>query len=456
MGIVKEIVLSFVFILTIVPATMAQWVGGDGPPVEPAHKNVAFLGSDKTPPSATGHVGVVEVYGEGNPTPPVYVVTPEKIAALKLNKGQEAVLNAEFPDFVPWTLADYGDKIKYYPFSKRQLPYGISWDYDGKNHPATVIVGHDKLSDYSQNYIVFLRPEKNGYKLIKWKSGFVDKYNHSGQTAIVLRLIKPGSIVDVGQECGPSIVEKLWHTGFADIDLSISTEATIEQQFKSANRIVYYREGLSLVDNANISGIQPGSSFAFNKKVLKDITPNADMQRAIEKYKNGFKIWNNSDYSPISVSSYQYSGNSMPYAIQYDLNGDGIDDMVVAGHDSDSNMVLELLSGTSGYSVREIAGTEESCYSHARERKETLGFRPSHILALYKKGAGFAHLEPKATDGFWHYNGDVLIGMREFNTCVKHLESPFRDMNDPCVETEKYDKWRPRKRIDVCLWRTRG
>jgi len=166
------------------------------------------------------------------------------------------------------------------------------------------------------------------------------------------------------------------------------------------------------------------------------------MAKAIVKYNKDFKMWDAGDYPQESTFTYRYSGDSMPYAVKYDLNGDGFDDMVLAGHDNDSNMILELLSGTSGYYVRRI-GESEPCYKRAREQDETLKLKPSHVLSLYKKGVDFAGLNSAAVNRFWRYNGDILIAVRPLNTCMIPLDPPETDSSGYCSIFQRYGGWQP-------------
>lgn len=438
---INRIILAVFIAGATAQITAAQWVGADRPPEEPAHKNAVFLGEDinsaTTASSPSAHVAV---YGEGWDTPPVYIATQEQISALKLNEKQEARLKAEFPDFVPWTLADYGISTKHYPFSKLQLPYAVSWDYDGRGKPATVITGHDT----DVNYIVILRPEKDDYKISKIESGFITDYNHTTKILTVLRLIRGKSVARIEQSCAPSFSEELWHTSFADMNVAVSTNHSPVKHFDSgiATRIVYYREGLFPVDASHLSAFKSGAPVA-DAKLTKDIVPTTDMLKAILKYDKNFKIWNASDYPKESVPSYRYSQNSMPYALKYDLNGDGTADMVIAGHNNDSNMVLEVLSSDGGYHVRAIDGSE-SCYRLAREHNKQLKPRPSHVLSLYTKGIDFGGFKPAALNRFWRHNGEMLVGMRPLNTCMKQLNPPQEDAVGQCHIFEKYSGWQTR------------
>lgn len=414
---IYKIGITFLALFSATLSASAQWVGSDEQPVEPAQKEVSNLGLDRTTPSVPGGPSaVVTVTGEGYGTPPVYVAKPEQIAALKLNKKQEALLKAEFPAFTPWTLTDYGNSVKYYPFSKRQLPFAIKWDFNEAGTPATVITGHDK----DRNYVVIFKPVKGGYKLIKRNAGFINSTIYTPKTLPVLRLLRKGSVIRVTRNCNPPFTKEIWHTGFADMSVAVSTKDRPVEWFQSdiTDRMTYYHEGLFPMKRTHVMGLKPVSPAVFNEKYIKDISLTAEIQKALANYNKDFKIWENRDYPTSSVSGYKYSGVSLPYAIKYDLNSDGIDDMVVAGHDNDSNMVLELLSGTSGYSVRSV-GVNEPCYSSARERKEVIELKPSHVLSLYRKGTDFTGLRQEAVNNFWRHNSETLIGIRMLNTCLK-------------------------------------
>lgn len=363
--------------------------------------------------------------------------TPGQPNSLKLSEKQEAVLKTEFPDFTPWTLADYGNSVKYYPFTKLQQPYAISWDFNGKKNPAAVITGHDA----ENNYIVIIKPEKYGYKIIKWFVGFINK-PYTPKTVPVLRLLKEGSIVRVKNTNDPIVIKDLWHSGFVYMDVWVSTAIPPAEDFKlnGDNSINYYHEGLFQLERASINSRNKGISVPLNDKYLKDVSPTVEMKKAISKFNKDFKIWSSTNYQQTEISNYPYSEESVPYAIKHDLNGDGVEDMIVAGHDNNANMVLELISGTSGYYVRNI-GDSEPCYSKAQERKGTLDLRPSHLLALYKNGVDYAGVHSEAIDKFWNYNPNVLIGIRMLNTCVE-AQKPGTGQGET-VASPEYGDWQP-------------
>lgn len=426
-----KVVLFLVVLTTSVSQySSAQWIGSDEPPLKFAKEQVSYLGSDVAKSTTPGGPSaVVRVYGEGYPTPPAYAAKPEHISALKLNPGQEYALKKDFPDFVPWTFADYGTSVKYFPFSKRQMPYAISWNFNGKDIPINVIAGHDE----TQNYLIIFKPDGKGYKTIKREAGFVHTTGIPHTILPMLRMIKRGTALRVLDEDNP-VSYVLLHDAFAYFNVWISTGIPPERhpQLSGENLIYYFHEGLFPVGRADIKGLRTNGGKSAKSKPGGDIIPSPEIAKALAKFNKDFKIWINRDYSLNHIS------DSPQYAIKHDLNGDGIEDMVVAGHDNNANLVLEVLSGTDGYHVNPVGGSTP-CYTKARERNAKLPFKPSHSLFLYKKGTDYAGLAPKATKNLWNYLDTSVVGVRMLNTCIKRRTGPVADF-EPDFE---YGNWAP-------------
>ncbi len=414
--------------LSVSPHAVAQWMGTDEQPLEPAKAQVSYLGADVTKSTTPGGPSaVVRVYGEGYPTPPVYPVKPEQISALKLNTAQEAALKKELPDFIPWTLSDYGGSAKYFPFSKKQLPYAISWDYDGKNTPIRVITGHDE----ERNYLAIFKPEGNSYKVIKREAGFIQTTRIPETILPALRMIKRGTRVNFhNEENTPAHVLK--HDAFAYFNIWVSTEIQSERytQLGADSLIYYFHEGLFRVGHADVKDFSPRGGKPPKDKPVKELAPSPEITTALSKFNKDFKAWTSRDYPQ----------NSAPgqYAIRQDLNGDGIEDMVIAGHDNDANLVMEVISGTDGYHVSPV-GDSTPCYAKARERNSKLKFKPSHTISLYKKGTNYTSLATKATKNLWNYSDASIIGIRMLNTCIKRRTGPAEDFESDF----EYANWTP-------------
>lgn len=411
------ILLTFLFSAAV--GVNAQWVGGDGQVLNSKHKNISLIGVNVSTPSVTGGPSAkTMIYGDGWDTPPVYAATQEKIDALKLNENQKEALKVQFPDFIPWTLFDYGNIVKYYPFSKHQLPYALSLDFTGRGEAVSVIAGHD--ADW--NYVVVLEPWKNGYRVHKWRIGSPDSVlNHN---PAMLMLIRNGSGFKFSADCEYD-VGRLQNSAFVGYVLDVSTSTAPPEslpQFEMVQAFGYYNENFFAISSGAISQLSPEAPGQFNESYLKDMTLTSEMRKALAGYDENFKVWEMSDYPSGALAGYHYSGVSLPYAVKVDFNKDGRPDMLLAGHDNDSNLLLELISGTSGYYVTKV-GSGEPCYSSARERGETLEPRPSQIISLYSKGRDFLAISTNAASEYWRYNDDFLIGTRMLNSCMKPQRS---------------------------------
>ena len=80
------------------------------------------------------------------------------------------------------------------------------------------------------------------------------------------------------------------------------------------------------------------------------------------------------------IKYYPYAANSLPYAVKGDFNGDGIPDMVLAGHDNDANITVVLMS--SGTTYYPITIGHSNIYETARKYGVTLKIQPTELLIL--------------------------------------------------------------------------
>src|SRR5690349_10360162 len=64
------------------------------------------------------------------------------------------------------------------------------------------------------------------------------------------------------------------------------------------------------------------------------------LKAAIAAYDPTFVQWKESDFLPTVRKSYPYSGRQAPFAVVGDFNGDGRTDVIVQGHDKQSDVVL--------------------------------------------------------------------------------------------------------------------
>ncbi len=125
-------------------------------------------------------------------------------------------------------------------------------------------------------------------------------------------------------------------------------------------------------------------TIKIHKELLGQLELGPDVSEALKKFNAKFKLYDLKDFDVELLNSYvappdEKSSASceernppavkaLPMAVIGDFNGDGRDDAVVLGHDS-QHRVLAVLSGTSGYSVSEI---EKKPYVPSKKLVEAL------------------------------------------------------------------------------------
>lgn len=137
------------------------------------------------------------------------------------------------------------------------------------------------------------------------------------------------------------------------------------------------------------------NSYPLSPEDVKDITLPDVIVKALAAYDPEFYIWTLVAYPPEKLTQYPYSAKSMPYAVFGDYNGDGREDMVLAGHNKDANIIVALLSTGTGYHVVEVQETPG--YSMAREQGKALPYTADGILLFQRKGSPYIIGD---TDGF--------------------------------------------------------
>jgi len=117
---------------------------------------------------------------------------------------------------------------------------------------------------------------------------------------------------------------------------------------------------------------------------IKAMELSAPMAEALNKYAPDFKQWGIADYPPEQIKHYPYSGKSLPYAVKGDFNGDGIEDVAIAGHNRDSNLVMVLIS--SGNADYNVLTAKEDKYYTAHKQGEEIPYTATEALVLKKSG----------------------------------------------------------------------
>ena len=111
------------------------------------------------------------------------------------------------------------------------------------------------------------------------------------------------------------------------------------------------------------------------------------MKEVLTNYDSTFRIWDYDDYTERikALDLIDTSDNHSPFALIVDANGDGMADVILAGHTDTSDQILCILSKGNGYSVIKIEEYEmlsnPKTEEHYDEGKKEYGLNT--CLSLY-------------------------------------------------------------------------
>lgn len=125
------------------------------------------------------------------------------------------------------------------------------------------------------------------------------------------------------------------------------------------------------------------------------------------------RLWRNADYPAAALAGYPYSAGSFPYAVRADFNGDGAEDVALAGHNGKAAVVLALVSDGTSYQLVDV-----------RSRVGEADAGPRETLVFQKKGCSYSvgdsapHELVQANDGF---------ALREVRAGETYLSGPEQE-----------------------------
>jgi len=314
---------------------------------------------------------------EGWPEPPVYELQPEHIEALRLTKEQEEALRNYMPDFTPWTIADYPTVIKHYPYSRSQLPYIVRGDFDGNGRFDLIIAGRNK----GGNKILAIMSRNSGYyvhPLYSWNMHGTSKEPYLYALFLLRKGITFALDGEGGEEDEPGAEEVMRQDGIQLAQMGANSASFTGRS--EARTLFRYKEEITGIYPIAVSST---AASIFKPDYLGTLVLPPAMEKAVSDYDKNFKIWNLRDYPVYITEAYPYSVRSLPYAVKGDFNGDGVDDMVIAGHNNVGNSVITLLSNTTGYFVREGG---DRCYLETSKLGKQIPYMPSEVLRIHEKG----------------------------------------------------------------------
>lgn len=203
---------------------------------------------------------------------------------------------------------------------------------------------------------------------------------------------------------------------------------------------------------------------------VKDITLPAPIMEALRAYNPEFNVWTLASYPPDELNLYPYSAKSLPYAVFGDYDGDGMEDVVLAGHDKEANIVMVLFSAATGYHIVEVRRTPY--YARAREKGKELSPAVSEILLFQREGCRYSVGDMAIRDIRLETDGFVLDSFKRFDpttaefvragdralyrwdpSFLKFHSEPLEDSNDEsidnCVVRSDFEKLMFEKRTAV-------
>lgn len=360
--------------LIVIASTVCSWAESkaESSILAAPGKNVSNVNSTAAVPSGLGEPSsrAEEV---GWPAPPVYELKPEYIEAMRLTKEQEKTLYAYMPGFNLWTMADYPAAIKYYSYTINSLPYIVKGDFDGNGKYDLVLAGH--VND--ENMLLAIMSDSTGYYVLP-----ILTYTNSPDLD-VLYILRKGTIFSLDNDSDDCKEETLSQDA---IQLAqISSNAISFNGRSSAQALLRFKEELVSVHPLSNSYTMPSP---FKSKYLKNLSLTPIMKKFVHAYDKHFKTWALNDYPAYITEAYHYSAKSLPYAVKGDFNGDGLEDMVIAGHNNDGNRIVTLLSNATGYLV---GGGGDNCYLETRKLGKQIPYMPSYVLKLHGIGLKVAY-----------------------------------------------------------------
>lgn len=336
------------------------------------------------PPEDQKQMALSVMMGPAATEPQVaHPLDPKYIEALRPSPEMAAALEKYSPDFITWKIEDYPpERIRNYPYSDKSLPYAVKGDFNGDGSEDMAVAGHDKDS----NFVLGLLSSDGGYRVLVAR--YWDYYAKARKFGKEL----PYTATDI-------IARKDKGYKFSYGDMAVHTVKMKNDGF-SWKGISYFDSNTHTLKEScgEVNPYEYTDQFLYHGEIVRSsapvavkpapVTPKVElaqpMAMALREYNEKFVIWELADYPAERIRDYPYSNKSLPYAVKGDLNGDGLEDIVLSGHDEDSNIVVALISGPAVYHALPVL--DFPAYSSARKHKNELPFTPTWTLAVQQKG----------------------------------------------------------------------
>lgn len=168
----------------------------------------------------------------------------------------------------------------------------------------------------------------------------------------------------------------------------------------------------------------------IKSEYINAIALSVPITKALHRYAADFKSWGLPDYPPEQIKNYPYSEKSMPYTVKGDFNGDGIEDAAITGHNQEANLVLVILSGSTGYHI--LRAKEDKYYTTSHKQEGEVPYTATDALVLKKKGTMLREGDMSVIITVLKTDGFSVKGIRRFDR-AGHTFSPG------CTGTDTYE-----------------
>ncbi len=129
---------------------------------------------------------------------------------------------------------------------------------------------------------------------------------------------------------------------------------------------------------AHVAKLEPNNA-------THDLFLTVSMLRALDAWEPTFQPWEDRNYEDEIIHAYRFSAHQAPFAVVTDFNGDGLPDVALHGRTKRDDVVLALLSGSSGsYHVYPILQAPL-----ARCESQVLPCRLGMFLEIIRSGTHF-------------------------------------------------------------------
>jgi len=187
----------------------------------------------------------------------------------------------------------------------------------------------------------------------------------------VLTLLLVSTVCSSGQNIATSSVSGV-HEGIIP-DASVAVSSSINQQHFEAR-------GVGGGDDRPEPPV-----YELKHEYQEALRLTREQETALQGYFPDFRMWAITGY-PAGIKHYHFTNKQLPYIIKGDFDGNGKEDVAVAGQTKDRNMILVIMSDTTGYSILPLWSYEKSDLQYV------------DILHLLRKGTKFS-LDGEETPG---------------------------------------------------------